>query len=72
MKSLITQLFGTYNPVSYFETITTTNVDGETVTSYAEVIAAGAAGVDWAWVAGVALFAIVLWSFFRLVGLLLK
>lgn len=37
-----------------------------------EVVASGLAGVDWPWVAGVLLFAIVLYSFFRLVGVLLK
>lgn len=37
-----------------------------------EAVAFGLAGVDWPWVAGVLLFAIVLYSFFRLVGVLLK
>lgn len=59
MKDLIIDLFGEYIPV-------TSTVDG------VEVVASGAAGVDWAWVAGVFLFAIVLYSFMRLVGVLLR
>lgn len=59
MKDLIIQLFGEYVPV-------TSTVDG------VEVVASGAAGVDWAWIAGVFLFAIVLYSLMRMVGVLLR
>lgn len=67
MKDLILSLFGAYEPVMTVETHVVVDV-AQTV----EVVAAGVAGVDWPWVAGVLLFAIVLYSFFRLVGVLLK
>jgi len=57
MKEILTAIFGTYVPLQ--------NPDGG-----AYVL--GVAGVDWVWIAGVALFAIVLLSFFKLVGVLLK
>lgn len=52
LYSVITQLFGSYSPL----------VDAE------GVVITGIAGVDFAWLAGVFLFAIVLWSFFKLIG----
>lgn len=52
LYSVITQLFGSYSPL----------VDSE------GAVITGIAGVDFAWLAGVFLFAIVLWSFFKLVG----
>lgn len=67
MKDLIIRLFGEYVPI-YTEEV---RVVGET-TETVQVVASGSAGVDWAWVAGVLLFAIVLWSFMRLVGVLLR
>lgn len=68
MKALLVTLFGSYTPVTYqvFETL----ADGSSVAH--DVIASGSAGLDWTWIAGVALFAIVLLSFFKLVGVLLK
>ena len=70
MKELIVHVFGTYSPVMSQEIISYT-VEDVTYSNVVNVVAPGAAGVDWTWVAGVFLFAIVLWSFFRLVGLLL-
>lgn len=67
MLSLIARLFGTYTPVTY----TVYQVVGEEVEAV-EVVARGAAGLDWPWIAGVVLFSICLWSFFRLVGVLLR
>lgn len=61
MKAIVLSLFGTYVPV------TTLASDGVT-----EVVASGFAGVDWPWLVGAGLFAIVLYSFFRLVGVLLR
>ena len=70
MKSLITQLFGTYTPIRTQEIISFT-VDEVTHSEFIDIVASGAAGVDWPWVMGVLLFAICLWSFFRLLGILL-
>lgn len=64
MKDVILAIFGAYEPV------TTTVIDaaGETVTA----VASGLAGVDWPYIAGVLLFGVVLYCFFRLVGVLLS
>lgn len=59
MKDMVLSLFGPYEPV--------VNIVDET-----EVVVSGMAGVDWPWVLTVLLFAIVLYSFFRLVGVLLR
>lgn len=56
MQTVIENIFGVYTPV--------TGADG--------VIPAGMAGVDWSYVAGVALFAIVLLCFFKIVGAVIK
>lgn len=64
MKDLIITLFGSYEPVM-------TTVADEALGSV-QTVAAGMAGVDWEWMAGVALFGIVLYSFLRLVGVLLR
>lgn len=67
MKDLIVSIFGSYEPILTTET----HIVGDTLETV-EVVASGMAGVDWAWLAGVVLFAIVLYSFFRLVGVLLR
>ena len=67
MKDLIASLFGSYEPVMTVESY----LVGETLQEV-QVVASGVAGVDWPWVMGVLLFAIVLYSFFRLVGVLLR
>lgn len=67
MKNLVISLFGSYEPVMTTES----HLVGDALEEI-QVVASGMAGVDWAWLAGVALFAIVLYSFFRLVGVLLR
>lgn len=67
MKDLIISIFGSYEPIMTTEV----HVVGDTLEEL-QVVASGMAGVDWAWLAGVALFAIVLYSFLRLVGVLLR
>lgn len=69
MKNLIIELFGVYTPVTYMEPIY--NAAGE-FTEMQEVVASGVAGVDWPWVMGVILFAIVLYSLFRILGVFFK
>lgn len=59
MKDLVLSLFGSYEPLTQV-------LDGVSVPLD------GLAGVDWPWLMGVVLFAIVLWSFFRLVGVILR
>lgn len=67
MKDVILSLFGAYEPVM---TTGTAIVDG--VYESAQVVAGGFAGMDWPWIMTVLLFAVVLYSFFRMVGVLLK
>lgn len=70
-KSFITSLFGTYTPVSY--TVSQTVQIGEEVyTDTYDVIASGLAGVDWPWVIGALLFLIALYSFFRIISMILR
>lgn len=74
MKDVIISIFGPYEPVMTMESHVVpgiAGVEGSLLESM-DVVAAGLAGVDWPWVAGVFLFALVLYSFFRLVGVLLK
>ena len=68
MVTLIESIFGTYEAISYSVPV----LDESGISGYYDMIPSGAAGVDWMWIAGVLLFSIVLWSFFRLVGVLLK
>ena len=65
MRELIEAIFGVYTPVTYDV------LDAEGVVLYTAV-ADGAAGVDWTYVGGVFLFALVLYSFFRLLGVVFK
>ena len=62
-KDFLLSMLGTYSPVTY------SVVSGETVS---EVIPAGLSGVDWPWVLGALCFCICLYSFFRLLGIVLK
>ena len=71
LKSMVTSIFGEYTPV------TTTSVISETVGNYThqylvETVAPGAAGVDYEWIAGVVLFAIMLYCLMKLLGGVLK
>ena len=65
MRDLMQSIFGVYTPVSYGV------FDAEGNLLYTAV-ADGAAGVDWPYVGGVLLFALVLYSFFRLLGVVFK
>lgn len=71
MKDIIIRIFGEYEPVMS-QAIATYEVDGMMDYSVIDVVASGAAGVDWAWVMGVVLFAIVLYSLFRILGVFFK
>ena len=61
-------IFGEYHPQTY--TVTTYLPDGSTVTSV-EVVP-GLAGLDYAWIAGVALFALFLFCLLKLIGGVVK
>ena len=67
MKYVVRSIFGDYTPVT--ESVTTYLADGSAVTS--TQVVAGVAGVDWPFICGVALFSILLYSFLRLLGVIL-
>lgn len=67
LKAVIRSVFGTYQPNMTTAAITET-VDGETVTTLVDVVAEGAAGVDYEYLAGVLLFGIMLFCLFKLLG----
>lgn len=71
LKSLIISIFGEYTPVMTTAIVTET-VDNETTTTLFDVVAGGAAGVDYAWIAGVFLFGILLFCLMKLLGGILK
>ena len=65
MTQILQDIFGAYTPV-------TTEVYSDAGEYVGTVVASGMAGVDWQYLAGVALFAIVLISVFKLLGVVLK
>ncbi len=72
LKALVVSLFGEYTPVTT-KTPITEEIEGiVSITGWVTTVAEGAAGVDYEWIAGVLLFAIMLSSFMKLVGVLLK
>lgn len=71
LKSLVTSIFGEYTPVTTTSVISET-VGNDTYQYLVETVAPGAAGVDYEWVAGVLLFAILLYCFMKLLGGVLK
>lgn len=67
LKELILSVFGDYEPRT--QTIETTQ--GDQVTTQVEIIP-GVAGVDWPWLAGVLVFSIAFYGFFRILGVLIR
>lgn len=61
MIEWLTDFFGTYTPVTY-------EVYDAASDAVSYVVASGAAGVDWPFIARAAVFCIVLWCFFRTIG----
>lgn len=55
LKAFLDHLLGTYIPVTY-------NADG------VDIVALGAAGVDWPYIVRAAVFLVLLWSLFRILG----
>lgn len=63
LAGVVSSIFGTYTPRTY---TTTTYIDGQAVT--ATEIVPGVAGLDWPWLCGAVLFAIMLFCLFKLLG----
>lgn len=68
LPGVVKSVFGEYHPRT--QTITETRADGTVLTSVECV--PGLAGLDWYWLSGVFMFGLVLWSFFRFLGGVLK
>ena len=68
LPGVVKSVFGEYRPRT--RTITETRADGTVLTSVECV--PGLAGLDWYWLSGVFMFGLVLWSFFRFLGGVLK
>ena len=67
IKALITSIFGEYTPVKSSAVVSET-VNGEVNTTIIDIVAPGMAGVDFQWLAGVLLFAILLFCLMKLLG----
>ena len=68
MKDVVVMVLGDYSPRT--QTVTQYLSDGTAQTS--TEIVPGVAGMDWEWISGAGLFGLVLFSFLKLVGVLLK
>lgn len=68
LPAVVRSVFGDYHQRT--QTVTETATDGTSVTSTEPV--PGLAGLDWYWLSGVFMFTIVLWSFFRFLGVVFK
>ena len=68
LPAIVRSVFGDYHQRT--QTVTETAADGTSVTSTEPV--PGLAGLDWYWISGVFMFGLVLWSFFRFLGGVLK
>ena len=68
MKDVVVMVLGDYSPRT--QTVTQYLSDG-TAETYTEIVP-GVAGMDWEWISGAGLFGLVLFSFLKLVGVLLK
>lgn len=71
LKGVVISIFGEYDPVTTTAAVTET-VDNVTTTTLIDVVASGAAGVDFEWIAGVVLFGILLFCMMKLLGGILK
>lgn len=67
LKVLVTSIFGEYTPVMT-NTVVSQTIDGDTYQYLIETVAPGCAGVDYEWIAGVVLFAILLYCLMKLLG----
>lgn len=63
LAGVVSSIFGEYTPRTY---TTSTYIDGEVVMGME--IVPGLAGLDWPWLVGAALFAIILFCLFKLLG----
>ena len=72
IHAILIEIFGEYIPLSQTVLRTYTSADGTISTTEIQEVISGIAGVNFEWIAGVLLFALCLYSLFRLLGVLLK
>lgn len=65
MYDIITEIFGTYQPVTY-------EVYNSATDSYDVIVASGSAGVDWTYIGGIFLFGLTLFCVFKIIGGIIK
>lgn len=68
LPAVVRSVFGSYHQRT--QTVTVVDADGASTSSVEPVN--GLAGLDWYWLSGVFLFTVVLWSFFRFLGVVFK
>lgn len=68
LEKSVEEVFGTYTP--RFETVTYYLSDGTSYTAVRQV--PGLAGMDWEWIISMELFCLSLYSFFRVVGMVIQ
>lgn len=68
LPAVVRSVFGSYHQRT--QTVTVVDADGTSTSSVEPVN--GLAGLDWYWLSGVFLFTVVLWSFFRFLGVVFK
>lgn len=68
LPAVVRSVFGSYHQRT--QTVTMVDADGASTSSVEPVN--GLAGLDWYWLSGVFLFTVVLWSFFRFLGVVFK
>lgn len=68
LPAVVRSVFGEYQVRT--QTVTEIAADGSSTTSVEPV--PGLAGLDWYWLSGIFLFSLVLWSFFRFLGVVFK
>lgn len=73
IRQWIDSVLGTYEPVTYTETLLVSdNVTGGSLTRTYEKVADGLAGVDWSYIFTALCLLVVIYSVFRLLGVLLQ
>ena len=72
IRAWVEAILGEYEPVTYqVKVMVADALGGSSTTTYTEV-AQGVAGVDWSYVVTAALLLVVVYSVFRLLGVLLQ
>lgn len=72
LKTIIESIIGTYQAISYEVHVLLENPDGSTTWTTETIIPAGVAGIDWAYVGALLLFAVTLFCTLKIIGGVIK